>query len=57
MVVKCAGCDEVLYSGPEIIEPREVIERFDGKCPACRRKLSLHPESYEIKPYIEGEGV
>jgi hypothetical protein len=49
-VVKCAKCDEVLYTGYDIVEPREVLEAVGGKCPRCGRTLSLMPERVEVMP-------
>jgi hypothetical protein len=49
-VVKCAKCDEVLYAGHDIVEPREVLEAVGGKCPRCGRTLSLMPERVEVMP-------
>jgi hypothetical protein len=49
-VVKCAKCDEVLYTDHDIVEPHEVLEAVGGKCPRCGRTLSLMPERVEVMP-------
>ena len=51
LIVKCEGCGTVLYESKEIVEPREVLEKYFGSCPKCGRKLSLTPIEAEVKPY------
>ncbi|MCK4933934.1 hypothetical protein KAS06_04615 [Candidatus Bathyarchaeota archaeon] len=48
--VSCQGCGHVLYDGPELKYPDEIIQKHDGKCPNCGRKLSLVPIDVEVKP-------
>jgi len=48
--VICHGCSHVLYEGPELKPPDEVLQQFDGKCPKCGKKLSLLPIDVEVKP-------
>jgi ribosomal protein S27AE len=48
--VVCDGCGEVLYAGPELKPPDELIQKHNGKCPKCGRKLSYTPIKVEVDP-------
>lgn len=48
--VVCQGCGHVLYDGPEIKPPDEIIHEHEGKCPKCNKKLSLIPEDVNVSP-------
>jgi len=48
--VICHGCNHVLYEGPELRPPDEIISQHGGKCPKCNRKLSLLPIEIDVKP-------
>ena len=49
--VACQGCGHVLYEGPELRPPDEILHEIDGKCPNCGKKLSLVPIDVEVKPF------
>jgi len=51
--VICQKCGAVLYDGVELKPPDEIIQGYDGKCPACGRKLSFVPKNVEVKPVDE----
>jgi hypothetical protein len=48
--VVCHGCSHILYEGPELRPPDEIIHQFDGKCPNCGKKPSLLPIDVQVKP-------
>ena len=48
--VICSGCNHILYEGPDLKPPDEVLQQHDGKCPKCGKKLSLLPIDVEVKP-------
>jgi hypothetical protein len=48
--VACQGCGHVLYEGPELRPPDEILHEVDGKCPNCGKKLSLVPIDVDVKP-------
>lgn len=48
--VVCQGCGGVLYEGPELRPPDEIIHEHEGKCPKCSKKLSLIPVEVDVKP-------
>ncbi|KON31933.1 hypothetical protein AC478_01765 [miscellaneous Crenarchaeota group-1 archaeon SG8-32-3] len=48
--VICSACRHVLYEGPDLKPPDEILQQHDGKCPKCGRKLSLLPIDVEVKP-------
>jgi ribosomal protein S27AE len=47
--ILCGKCGTILYEGMELTPPDEVIQRLDGKCPKCGKKLSFNPINVEIK--------
>jgi hypothetical protein len=47
--VVCQECNCVLYEGDELKPPDEIIQKHDGKCPNCGRKLSLIPQNVEVR--------
>lgn len=47
--VFCQGCGSVLYEGPELKPPDEIIQKHNGKCPKCGKKLSFIPIDVEVK--------
>ncbi|UCB60485.1 MAG: hypothetical protein JSW72_10430 [Candidatus Bathyarchaeota archaeon] len=48
--VFCQKCGFILYEGQELKPPDEIIQKFDGKCPQCGKKLSYIPIDIEVKP-------
>jgi hypothetical protein len=48
--VICQGCSHVLYEGAELKPPDEIIQKYNGKCPKCSRKLSLLPTDVQVLP-------
>ncbi|MCW4006931.1 MAG: hypothetical protein NWF04_10140 [Candidatus Bathyarchaeota archaeon] len=48
--VICNDCSFLLYEGPELKPPDEIIHKHGGKCPRCGKKLSLLPINVEVKP-------
>jgi NAD-dependent SIR2 family protein deacetylase len=48
--VTCQECHHVLYEGAELKPPDEILQRYEGKCPKCNKKLSLLPIDVEVKP-------
>lgn len=49
--VICHECRQVLYNGKDLKPPDEIIQKHDGNCPKCGKKLSLLPIDVEIKPF------
>ena len=48
--VTCQQCGYVLYEGEELTPPDEILQRYNGKCPKCGKKLALVPLDVEVKP-------
>jgi RNase P subunit RPR2 len=48
--VICQKCGTILYEGIELIAPEEIVQRLDGICPKCGKKLSFNPENVTIRP-------
>lgn len=48
--VLCSKCGAVLYEGVELTPPDEIVQRFNGKCPKCGKKLSFNPTNVDVKP-------
>ena len=49
--VVCQECNYTLYEGDELKPPDEIIQKHDGKCPNCGRKLSLIPQNVEVTSF------
>ncbi|MFB0514525.1 MAG: hypothetical protein ACETVQ_03005 [Candidatus Bathyarchaeia archaeon] len=47
--ILCEKCGAILFEGMELTPPDEIVQRYDGKCPKCGRKLSFNPINVEIK--------
>lgn len=39
--VICSGCGTTLYEGFEILRPMEVMQRYNGLCPQCEKRLEF----------------
>ena len=50
LTVHCDGCGVVLYEGEALKPPYELIQKYEGRCPHCRRKLSHIPVNLEVIP-------
>jgi DNA-directed RNA polymerase subunit RPC12/RpoP len=48
--VSCQACGHVLYEGPELRPPDEILQDNEGKCPKCGKKLSFIPIDVNVKP-------
>jgi len=48
--VLCSKCGAILYEGLELTPPDEIVQRFNGKCPRCGKKLSFNPTNVDVKP-------
>jgi hypothetical protein len=48
--VVCEKCATILYQGKDLAPPDEVIQRHNGKCPTCGKKLSITPKDVDVKP-------
>jgi RNase P subunit RPR2 len=48
--VFCHACGATLYDGLELESPTEIIQRYNGTCPKCQKKLSFEPEAVKITP-------
>jgi DNA-directed RNA polymerase subunit M/transcription elongation factor TFIIS len=49
----CNECGSILYHGLELETPLEIIQRHNGVCPQCKRKLDFETEKLKIIPYEE----
>ena len=48
--VTCQSCGHVLYEGPDLKPPDEILHDHEGKCPSCGKKLSFIPIDVNVKP-------
>ncbi|HXZ89494.1 MAG TPA: hypothetical protein VEG61_00400 [Candidatus Dormibacteraeota bacterium] len=51
--VFCRECGSVLYHGLELETPTEIVQRHNGTCPQCKRKLDFETEKVKIIPNEE----
>jgi len=49
----CEACGSILYHGLELETPNEIIQRHNGICPQCKKKLDFATEKVRIVPYEE----
>jgi len=49
--VFCDACGTTLYDGVELESPSEIIQRYNGLCPKCQKRLSFEPETVRIIPH------
>lgn len=45
----CGSCRHTLYCGDELVNPEEVINKYNRICPECSKPLILSPERVEVK--------
>ena len=48
--VLCEKCGHILYEGIDLTPPDELVQRFNGKCPSCGKKLLFNPNNVAVKP-------
>lgn len=48
--VTCQSCGRILYEGPELKPPDEILHEHEGKCPGCGKKLSFIPIDVNVRP-------
>jgi len=51
--ITCGSCGVVLYSGIELESPTEIMQRYNGICPKCRKRLNFDTETIKIIPVAE----
>jgi len=51
--IMCRQCKSVLYEDPELISPREILDKHDSKCPKCSSPLTFDPQSLMISVNTE----
>jgi RNase P subunit RPR2 len=45
----CSECQTVLYEGLELESPSEIIQRNNGTCPKCGKKLDYDTNNLDLK--------
>ncbi len=48
--VTCQQCKFLLYEGVDLTPPDEIIQRYNGKCPSCGKKLLFNPTNVDVRP-------
>jgi hypothetical protein len=51
--IVCSECGSILYNGVELETPSEIIQRHNGVCPQCKKKLEFESEKIKIIPNEE----
>lgn len=49
--IVCRECGSILYHGLELETPTEIIQRHNGVCPQCKKKLEFETEKVKIIPF------
>ena len=44
----CSECDYLLYEGDVLKGPSDIIEKYNGRCPSCNKKLEFTSDSVKI---------
>jgi len=52
-IVLCSSCGYVLHKGDELVTPKDVIKKYNGRCPNCSRQLNTKGAKMEV--LIRGE--
>jgi hypothetical protein len=52
-IVMCSSCGYVLHKGDELVTPRDVIRKYNGRCPNCSRQLNAKGARMEV--VVRGE--
>ncbi|MEM1570158.1 MAG: hypothetical protein QXM89_04665 [Candidatus Bathyarchaeia archaeon] len=53
--VVCSNCKHMLYCGDELVNPEEILSKYNRICPNCNKPLKLSPERVEVKR-IQNDG-
>jgi len=48
--IVCASCKEVLYEGELLKSPQDVIKKYEGRCPKCKKDLKFKTEGVDVHP-------
>lgn len=48
--ILCGSCGVTLYDGLELESPLEIIQRYNGLCPQCKKRLAFDVEAIRIVP-------
>ncbi|MCX6649256.1 MAG: hypothetical protein NTV61_07700 [Candidatus Bathyarchaeota archaeon] len=48
--IVCKSCKEVLYEGELLKSPQDIIKKFEGKCPKCKKDLKFTMDGVEVLP-------
>jgi len=51
--IVCGDCGSTLYHGLELETPNEIIQRHNGLCPQCKKKLEFETEKLKIAAHGE----
>ena len=49
--IVCGDCGAILYNGLELETPIEIIQRHNGLCPQCKKRLEFESEKLKIAPH------
>ena len=44
----CHQCNSVLYENPELVSPKDIIDKYDSKCPKCTAPLTFDATKVSI---------
>jgi len=48
--IVCSSCKEVLYEGELFKSPQDIIKKYEGRCPKCKKELRFKTEGVEVNP-------
>ena len=44
----CHQCKSIIYEDPELVSPKEIMEKHDQRCPKCSAPLNFDPAKLAI---------
>ncbi|MGQ9759532.1 MAG: hypothetical protein ACUVQ5_03045 [Candidatus Methanomethylicaceae archaeon] len=51
----CHHCKSILYEDIELISPREIVDKYDSRCPKCSAFLNFDPSKLKINVNERGQ--
>lgn len=47
-IIVCSQCGFILHRGEELVTPRDVAKKYNGRCPKCSNQLSIRGARIQV---------
>jgi len=47
-IVLCSQCGHVLHKGDELVTPKDIAKKYNGRCPKCLNPLNAKGTKIQI---------